>query len=193
MSYSQRLRFVRLAGCAVWTLIGLAIGSAGSQWLRPTWAQDMPVADEDRDQDTAQRSSAAERLQGVPFVEKYADSQLVLKDALGRMKRSDWNYFFLDQKNKCFAGYWEAEQGAEELGADPFHELLVVLEGKIYVEAEGKQYVAQRGDTVIVLAGRKCRVVVKEPIKSFFVCCPVDDPLGYEQRVLDLLKKKRGK
>ena len=64
------------------------------------------------------------------------------------------------------------------------------MEGKIYVEAEGKQYVAERGDTVIVRAGRKCRVVVKEPIKSFFMCCPVDDPLGYEQMMLETFKKK---
>ena len=188
MPFAHHTRLVRLAACAVWTMIAMAIGSAGSQWLRPTGAQ-AATAQQDKEQTSAKQAQAAERLRALPFVEKYADSELVLKDPLGRMKRSDWNYFFLDQENKCFAGYWEAEDGAEDLAGDSFHELLVVLEGKIYVEAEGKQYVAEPGDTVIVLAGRKCRVVVKEPIKSFFLCCPVDDPLAYEQAVLDLMKK----
>jgi len=115
MSYSHRTRLVRLAGCGVWTMIAMAIGSAGSQWLRPTWAQAVPAAERDKDQTAANRALAAERLRTLPFVEKYAESRLNLKDPMGRMKRSNWNYFFLDQKNKCFAGYWEAEQGLARL------------------------------------------------------------------------------
>jgi uncharacterized cupin superfamily protein len=186
----KQARIIRLGGFVLWTWSAILIGSVCEEWLRPSLAGASTVAEQSEKETAAKRAQAVERLRTIPYVEKYADSRLNLKDPLGRMKRSDWNYFFLDQKNKFFAGYWEAEQGAEDLGADSFHELLVVLEGKLYVEAEGKQYVAKQGDTVNVLAGRKCRVIVKEPVRSFFVCCPVDDPLGYEQRVQDLMKKK---
>lgn len=135
-------------------------------------------------------SDPEQRLKDLPVVEHYGATPFYLKDPQGRMKRSVWNYFYLDQKNKAFAGYWEAEGGYEDVGEDEFFELLYVIAGNVYVEAEAKSYVAKPGDTVIIRPGRKCRITIKEPIKALFFCTGVADPMGYERMVLELMNKK---
>ena len=110
-----------------------------------------------------------EKLAQVPHVVKWGSLPYDLEDQLGRFGRSEWNYFLKDRENGVLAGYWEAEQGHEDLGGDEFHEVLHVVAGTLYVRPEGEdeETVAGPGDTVVVVAGRRVRVSVREAIKGF--------------------------
>ena len=105
-----------------------------------------------------------EKLAQVPHVVKWGSLPYDLEDQLGRFERSEWNYFLKDRENGVMAGYWEAEQGHEDLGED-------------------EETVAGPGDTVVVVAGRRVRVSVREAVKGFFVCFPVEDVDAYEEGV----------
>ena len=124
-------------------------------------------------------------LAKIPHVVKWGSVPYDLEDQLGRFARSEWNYFLKDRENGVIAGYWEAEQGHEDLGEDEFHEMLHVVAGNLYVqgEDEAEETVAGPGDTIVVVAGRKVRVSVREPIKAFFVCYPLRDADEYEENV----------
>lgn len=50
-------------------------------------------------------------------------------------------------------------------------------------EGETEEIVAGPGDTVIVVAGRKVRLTVREPVKALFVCYPMNDLEAYEAAV----------
>ena len=126
-----------------------------------------------------------EEFAKVPHVVRWGAVPYDLEDQLGRFERSEWNYFLKDRQNGVLAGYWEAEQGHEDLGKDGFHEVLHVVEGNLYVQPEGEseETVAGPGDTIVVVAGRRVRVTVRDPIKGFFVCFPMADVDGYEEDV----------
>jgi len=127
----------------------------------------------------------SEGLMSSPHVVKWGSVPYDLHDTLGRLQRSDFNYFFKDPEHGLVAGYWEAEDGHEDLGGDEFHEFLVVLDGHLYAlpEGESEEIVAGPGDTVVVVAGRRMKLIVREPVKAFFVCHPMDDVEGYEAGV----------
>ena len=126
-----------------------------------------------------------EALAKIPHVVKWGAVPFDLEDKQERFVRSEWNYFLKDGENGVLAGYWEAEQGHEDLGEDEFHEMLHVVQGNLYVQPEGEteETIAGPGDTIVVVAGRRVRVTVREPIKGFFVCYPVGDVDGYEEGV----------
>ena len=126
-----------------------------------------------------------------PIVEKWGDHSRDLSESQGRFRRSDWNYFIVDQKLGALAGYWLAESGHEDLGEDDFDEILHVIEGRLYVTGGEQSYVAEPGDTVVVHRGRPMRVEVREPSRVFFVCYGVADPEGYELDVRRLMKLRK--
>ena len=126
-----------------------------------------------------------EALRNLPHVVKWGELPYDLHDTLGRLQRSDFNYFFKDREHGLVAGYWEAEDGHEDLGEEEFHELLVVFAGNLYVQPEGaaEEIVAGPGDTVLIVAGRKARVIVREPVQAFFVCYPMAHIDEYEGQI----------
>ena len=126
-----------------------------------------------------------EEMAKIPHVVKWGSVPYDLEDKLERFERSEWTYFLKDGENGVLAGYWEAEQGHEDLGEESFHEMLHVIEGKLFVQGadEAEETVAGPGDTIVVVVGRKVRVRVRESVKAFFVCFPVEDVDAYEQSV----------
>lgn len=108
-----------------------------------------------------------------------------LHDTLNRFKRSEFNYFAKDKEHGLVAGYWEAEDGFEDLGQDEFHEFIVVLQGRVYLQPEEstEEIIANPGDTVIVVSGRKVKLIVREPVKAFFICYPMNDIEDYERNI----------
>lgn len=125
-----------------------------------------------------------------PVLIKWGDPPLDLQDPLVRFKRSDWNYFLVDQEAGILAGYWLAEQGQEYLGEDEFDEVLHVIEGTLLVRCEGREYTASPGDTVIVRRQRPTQLIVREPMRAFFICYPVSDPEGYAANIRRLMAEK---
>ncbi len=125
-----------------------------------------------------------------PVVERWDSHPLDLKDAQGRFKRSEWNYFLVDQASGMLMGYWLAEEGLEDLSWDDFDEVLHVVEGRLYVTCEGQELTAGPGDTVVVRRGRPTRIVVRERTRAFFVCYPMADPEGYEAGVRRAMAEK---
>ena len=65
-------------------------------------------------------------------------------------------------------GFWLAEDGYEDHGADDFDETLHIISGRLYVTYEGQAFLAKPGDTVMVHWGRSMRVAVHEIANVFF-------------------------
>ncbi|MCC7354357.1 MAG: DUF861 domain-containing protein [Anaerolineae bacterium] len=126
----------------------------------------------------------------IPLVEHWDSHPLDLIDPQERFKTSRWNYFLKDQASHVLAGYWEAEQGYEDLAGDDFDEVLHVISGNLYVTCEGKEMVAGPGATVVVRRGRPMRIAARERVRAFFICYPVPDPNGYEAAVRAAMKAK---
>lgn len=124
------------------------------------------------------------------LVEHWDSHPLDLKDSLGRFRRSEWNYFLVDQAAGVLMGYWLAEAGHEDLGQDDFDEVLHVISGRLYVTGEGEEQAAGPGDTVVVRPGRPLRLAVRETTLAFFVCYRMADPAGYEARVRQAMAAK---
>ncbi|MFH1615991.1 MAG: hypothetical protein ABIG61_13020 [Planctomycetota bacterium] len=118
-----------------------------------------------------------EELKKLPHIVKFNEVKYDLHDPWQRFKRSEFHYFLKDKEQGLVAGYWEAQDGYEDLGKeqDSFHELLLVIEGSLYVRSQNcsQELVAGPGDTVVVVRGRNIRIIVREPVKVFFVCYPM--------------------
>ncbi len=125
-----------------------------------------------------------------PIVERWDSHPLDLKDPLERFKRSEWNYFLVDQESGVLMGYWLAEEGAEDLGGDEFDEVMHVIEGKLYVTCEGEAYTAGPGDTIVVRPGRPTRIAARELTRAFFVCYSMSDPEAFEARMHKRMAEK---
>lgn len=118
-----------------------------------------------------------DNFKNLPHVMKWKDRSFDLHDPFGRLKRSDFQYFYCDKEAGMVAGYWEAEDGHEDLGEESFHELLFVMEGKLYIypKDSDEEIIAEPMDTFICKSGRPVRLTVKEPVKVFFICYPLDN------------------
>jgi ethanolamine utilization protein EutQ (cupin superfamily) len=117
----------------------------------------------------------------IPVIERWDTHSLDLTDPKRRFKVSRWNYFLKDPATGVVMGYWEAEQGYEDLGqGGDFDEVMHVVLGRLYVACEGQELVANPGDTVIIQRDRPTRIMVREPVRVFFICYPMPDIAGYE-------------
>jgi uncharacterized cupin superfamily protein len=125
-----------------------------------------------------------------PIVVRWDDPPLDLKDPQERFRRSEWNYFVVDQQAGVLIGYWQAEAGAEDLAGDDFDEVMHVIDGQLYVTCQGQALTAGPGDTVLVRRGRPMRIEARAPTKAMFVCYPVADPEAYEAEIRQLMAKK---
>ncbi|GEM_PF-5318463 len=76
-------------------------------------------------------------MKSWPIVERWDSHPLDLKDAQGRFRRSEWNYFLVDQEAGALMGYWLAEEGQEDLSGDEFDEVLHVIEGRLLRHVRG--------------------------------------------------------
>lgn len=123
-------------------------------------------------------------------IERWDSHPLDLKDSQGRFRRSEWNYFLVDQAAGVLMGYWLAEDGHEDLGADDFAEVLHVMSGRLYVTGADEEQEAGPGDTVVVKPGRPLRIAVREATCAFFVCYHMSDPVGYEAMVRQAMAAK---
>ncbi|NKB68284.1 MAG: hypothetical protein GKR89_14575 [Candidatus Latescibacteria bacterium] len=121
----------------------------------------------------------------LPQIIKWGSVPYDQQDKRGQFEHCQWNYFLKDRENGVLAGYWEASEGHEDLGAAPFHQMLHVVEGKLYIQGEGEDEarMAGPGDTVMAVVGRKMRLTVRQPVRAFFVCFPVDDIDRFDQNV----------
>jgi ethanolamine utilization protein EutQ (cupin superfamily) len=94
-------------------------------------------------------------------------------------EHSRFNYMYHQQEAGVLMGYWEVENGSEvaqdEFDLDPFHELIVVLEGKLYASGDGfEEQAAGPGDVVMILPNRKTRLRVEEKTRALFVVYGTD-------------------
>ncbi len=94
-------------------------------------------------------------------------------------KRSRFNYFLKDQEAGIIGGFWEVEKGGEIMGEEPggrdSNEILVVLEGKLFVQRDdGPEKIALPGDVVTVLRGHRTVVRVEERTRAFFIVWRTD-------------------
>ena len=119
-----------------------------------------------------------------PVIERWDSHLLDLTDPKRRFKISRWNYFLKDPATGVVMGNWEAEQGYEDLGeGSDFDEVMHVVSGRLYVTSEGRELVANPGDTVIIQRNRPTRIEVRERVRVFFVCYPMPDIVGYEANI----------
>ncbi len=125
-----------------------------------------------------------------PVVVAWDAGSLDIKEPQERFKLSEWNYFIADGEDQVLVGYWQAEDGHEDLSGDDFNEIMHVIEGRLYVTCEGEDYTAGPGDTVIVRRGRSTRIAARERTRALFMCYPVADPEGYEVRVHKMMAEK---
>jgi ethanolamine utilization protein EutQ (cupin superfamily) len=93
--------------------------------------------------------------------------------------RSQFNYLHKNPQAGVVMGYWEVEQGEETLPDDfdlkPFHEIIVVLEGRLYVSGRGvEEQAAGPGDVVIIEPSRDTHVRVAERTRAFFLVYGTD-------------------
>ncbi len=126
-----------------------------------------------------------------PVVEKWAQTPLDIVDPQERFEVSRWNYFYKDTEGGLVVGHWECAHGTEFLdGTGSFDEMMIVIEGKLEVECEGQEYVAEPGDTVIILRGRPTRVSAKQPAKVIFICFPLPEIEQYEAQIRQSMHTK---
>lgn len=105
-------------------------------------------------------------------------------------EHSQFNYFLRDQEAGVVGGFWEVEDGGEIMGDEPggrkSNEILVVLEGKLFVRRDdGSEQTALPGDVVVVLRNHKTVVRVEERTRAFFIVWRTD-PSG----LVDLMDGK---
>ncbi len=123
-----------------------------------------------------------------PVVEKWGQTPLDINDPQGRFELSRWNYFYKDVEGGLVLGQWECAKGAEFLdGTDTFDELMIIIEGMLEVECEGRKYTAGRGDTVIIPRGRPTKISADEPVKVIFICFPLPEIEQYEARIRQVM------
>ena len=110
----------------------------------------------------------------LPLVVRWNTFPLDIADPLERFKLSKWNFFLRDKEAQILMGFWEAEDGTEIVGeivgGGTSDEVIVVLEGQLYVSAPGiPEQVAGPGDLVTAMHYRQTRIVAKERARAFFI------------------------
>jgi ethanolamine utilization protein EutQ (cupin superfamily) len=112
-------------------------------------------------------------MQELPLVIRWDTFPLDISDPK-RFKVSQFNYLYKNHEAKLIMGYWEAEDGVEIIGemvgGGTSDEIMVVLEGQLYVSTPGEpSRVARPGDLVACLRNRETRIEVRERTRVFFV------------------------
>ena len=115
----------------------------------------------------------------IPLVVRWDSFPLNIHDAQNRFKVSEWNYFYVDREADLLMGYWEVEEGSETIGGvdgdDAFDEIMLVLEGELYISSPGmKDETARPGDVIMGLRHRQMTITSKEPVRAFFICWDID-------------------
>jgi hypothetical protein len=110
----------------------------------------------------------------LPLVIHWDTFPLDIRDPLKRFKHSRFNYLFRNEDAKLIMGFFELEDGAEVIGeligGGTSDEIMVVLEGQLYVSAPGMpEEVARPGDLIACMRYRQTRVAAKERARVFFV------------------------
>jgi hypothetical protein len=110
----------------------------------------------------------------LPLVIHWDTFHLDITDPLERFKHSRFNYLFKNEDAKLIMGFFELEDGAEVIGeligGGTSDEIMVVLEGQLYVSAPGMpEEVARPGDLIACMRYRQTRVAAKERARVFFV------------------------
>lgn len=124
----------------------------------------------------------------LPLVIRWDTFPLDFTDPLERFEVSKWNYFVKDPEARVLMGFWEAEAGSEVVGeivgGGTADEIMLVLEGQLYVSSPGvEEQVAGPGDIVAAMHYRQTHVVAKERALVFFACWRID-PEEVEQAML---------
>ena len=117
------------------------------------------------------------------MIERWSTHPFDLCDPYKRFKKSNFNYFLKDPQNGIVIGYWDAEDGYEDLGEEGFHEIIHVMEGRLFVMVNGREEIAHKGDTVVIKNGQHSRIIVRGHVKALFVCYAMDDVEEYEENV----------
>lgn len=115
----------------------------------------------------------------LPLVIHWDTFPLDLTDPLKRFKLTRFNYLLKDQEAQLLMGFWEAEDGVEVvgeiIGGGTADEVMVVLEGQLYVSAPGiPEQIAGPGDLIAAMHYRQTRVVAKERARVFFIVYRID-------------------
>lgn len=110
----------------------------------------------------------------LPLVIHWDTFHLDITDPLKRFKHSRFNYLFKNEDAKLIMGFFELEDGAEVIGeligGGTSDEIMVVLEGQLYVSAPGMpEEVARPGDLIACMRYRQTRVAARERARVFFV------------------------
>jgi len=104
-----------------------------------------------------------------PVVVQWGDVPLDMTSIVGKFKRSAFNAFYTDPERGVAIGHWEVEQGYEDYGAHPQAEIFYIVEGAATIQTDDGDYAVGPGDVVLMLPGRRCRFLVEEPMKVFYV------------------------
>jgi len=115
----------------------------------------------------------------LPLVVRWGSYPLDRADPLPRFAWSRFNYFLKDPEARVMMGFWEVEEGEEVVGeivgGGTADEIMVVLEGQLYVSAPGMpEEIAGPGDVVACMHYRQTRVEAKERARVLFVCWRID-------------------
>jgi ethanolamine utilization protein EutQ (cupin superfamily) len=115
----------------------------------------------------------------LPLVVRWNTYALDHTDPLRRFALSRFNYFVKDAEARVMVGFWEVEDGEEVvgeiIGGGTADEIMVVLEGHLYVSTPGMaEKVAGPGDVVAAMRTRQTRVVARAKAKVLFVCWRID-------------------
>jgi len=127
--------------------------------------------------------------QKLPLVFRWDTFPMDLSHPPGRFKVSRFNYLVRDREAKVIMGFWEAEAGeeivGETVGLDTADELMILLDGRLYVSAPGEEdCLAKPGDVIAAMHYRRARIVAKERALSFFVSFNID--VGALERIHNL-------
>jgi ethanolamine utilization protein EutQ (cupin superfamily) len=115
----------------------------------------------------------------MPLVVRWDSFPFDCRDVMDRFQRSTFNYFHKDKDAKLLMGFWDVEQGSEVVGevvgGGSTDEVMVVLEGRLFVSSPGMpQQVANPGDLVMCMRHRQTRVEVKERARVLFIAWNID-------------------
>jgi uncharacterized cupin superfamily protein len=105
----------------------------------------------------------------VPVIVRWNDVPLDMISIIGKFKRSEFNAFYTEPERGFVLGHWVLEDGYEDYGTFPETYAFYLIEGQATVQTDEGEYVAQPGDTVLVIPGRYLRFQVKEPVKVLYI------------------------
>ena len=115
----------------------------------------------------------------MPLVVRWDSFPFDCRDVKDRFQHNRFNYFHKDKDAKLLMGFWEVEQGSEVVGevvgGGNTDEVMVVLEGRLFVSSPGMpQQIATPGDLVMCMRDRLTRVEVKERTRALFIAWNMD-------------------